>query len=150
MCNKLAAHHAWYGDYLRNFGVAGCCCPPFNLLSIWVWLIFLTECLHPAARACAPFLNPAFKISPGFGFMPVALGTVLRFCFVLTSTCLDSFHASQSLLSTKLPVQDSPVNQKEKVQSGGVRGFENGNNSQRGEEGKKTNQTSDCFEPDAL
>lgn len=54
-------------------------------------------------------LNPVFKISTAFGFVPVALGIVLRYCFVLTSTCLDLFHASQSRLSTKLPVQDSTV-----------------------------------------
>lgn len=85
----------------------------------------MTDCAHgissrccTCVRACVCFLNPVFKISPAFGFMPVALGIVLCFCFVLTSTCLDSFHASHSLLSTKLPVQDSPLNLKRRWASG--------------------------------
>lgn len=141
----LAAHHTWYGAYLRKFWASGCCSPPFNLFecdsfSSWCFCILLHVCAHLCACTC--FLNPVFKISPGFGFMPGALGILLCFCFVLTSTCLDLFHASLSLLSTKLPVQDSPVNQKKRWEWR-RKGFENGQSS-----GKK--QTSNCFEPKAL
>lgn len=146
MCNKLAAHHTWCGAYLRNSWAAGCCRPLFNLLPVLSMTHFphgiSASCCTCARslRACMRFLHPVFKISAGFGFMPVALGIVLCFCFVLTSTCLDLFHASQSLLSTKLPVQDSPVNQKKRWKWG-RQGFENGSNSQRGEKIKTKQAT---------
>lgn len=114
-----------------------------NLLFLWVWLIVLMAFLHAAARACACvcFLNPVFKISPAFGFMPVALGIVLCFCFVLTSTCLDSFHASHSLLSTKLPVQDSPLNLKRRWASGAWKWKQHPKSWK-----KKKEQTSNCLD----